>query len=113
MSFDSFKNMTPGLFVFVVASLCALFYPSWPLVFVSLLGLFAIVVERGEILFREVTEDKKHDLNMVMLQNQIEALQKDHESVKKIAEETKNMVNAQKLSNSVLPKSMRAGFGGN
>ncbi len=113
MSFESFKSLTPGLVVFLLASLGSIIFPSWPAAFIMLVGLVSYAVERGDSLFRDVTEEKKHDLNMVMLQNQIEALQKDHDAVKRVAEETKNMINAAKLSNSILPKSMRAGFGGN
>ena len=113
MSFEYFKNMTPGLAVFLFAAAGSLIFPSWPMTAFTLIGFMAYGLERGEVLFREVTEEKKHELNMVMLQNQIDDLKKEQESLKRLAEDAKTAINGAKLSNSILPKSMRAGFGGN
>lgn len=88
------------------------------LITVILTGNYAVVIAFGLALANKAfltfleykqrsEDDKAHDLNMVMLQNQIDALKVESEQVKKIAEDAKVLLNKSNLALSFIPRSQR------
>lgn len=105
---EDFKLLPISLLIFLCLGLKCIFIEiSYADALAFTVACGGLCFDRYQLSKDKITQDAASDLNMVMIQNQLDQIKADHESVHKLAEESKKLLSQGNLALGFKPRSTR------